>query len=171
MYRETLMNQWQNLCCDFAGEYELLRNQRDAVTAFNRWYEARIHRWGSITYSEGILLEQEKNPNFTKELQLILKSFRFHDVELKNKKPFGTGIVAGTVAGIIAGGVLMAFHVGQMKAIASGCVLFVTMAVTFQKKNTDDEKQNQKHMKDEYLQQLMDYQDKLEAVCDKYQVN
>lgn len=170
MYREILMDQWKNLYCDFAGEYELLQNQGNAATAFNRWYEARVYRWSSVTYSEGILLEQENNPAFSKELQSVLKSFRFHDVASAIEKPIWMGVAIGIAAGIFIGGVLMLFHGGRIKAIVSAIVLFVVIIVAFQKKNTDGKVQEQKRVKDGYIQQLRDYQNKLVAVCDKYKV-
>lgn len=169
MYREVLMDQWKNLYCDFDGEYEILRYRGNEVTAFNRWYEARVHRWSSITYSEGILLEQENNADFSKELQSVLNSFRFHDVDFGDVKPNWKGIVAAIAIGIIVTGLLMMLHIGQMKSIVSGGVLFVVIAVTLQRKRMEYEKYRQKCLKDGYIQQLKDYQDKLAAVCDKYQ--
>lgn len=168
MYRETLMNQWKNLYSDFAGEYDILKNQGNATAAFNRWYEARVHRWSSITYSEGILLEQENNPSFSKELQSVLKNFRFTDVPPVKEGQLWIGAAAGVAAGVIAGRVLMLLHWGKMKAIISGIVLLIVIIAAFAKSNADKRVQEQKRMKDEYVQQLKDYQGQLLIVCDKF---
>lgn len=168
MYRETLMNQWKNLYSDFAGEYDILKNQGNATAAFNRWYEARVHRWSSITYSEGILLEQENNPSFSKELQSVLKNFRFIDVPAIEEKPLWIGIAVGAVAGVIAGRVLMMLHWGKMKAIVSGIVLLIVIIAAFAKSNADKKMHEHKRIKDEYVQQLKDYQNQILIVCDKY---
>lgn len=169
MYREILMNQWKNLYSDFAGEYDILKNQGNATAAFNRWYEARIHRWNSITYSEGILLEQENNPSFSKELQSVLKNFRFTDVPPVKEGKLWIGITIGVTAGIIVGRVLILLHWEKMKAIISGIVLLIAIIAAFAKSNADKKIQEQKRMKDKYVQQLKDYQNQILIVCDKYQ--
>lgn len=170
MYRETLIDQWKSLYSDFAGEYELLRNQGEAAAAFNRWYEARIHRWSSITYSEGILLDQENNPAFSADLRSALKAFRFHKVEPAGEKPLWMGMAAGLAAGVIVGGLLMLFHWGKIKAIISGIVMLVVIVTAFSRKNADFEKQEQKRVKESYIQQLKDYQKELIAVCGQHQM-
>lgn len=169
MYRETLMNQWKNLYSDFAGEYDILKNHGNATAAFNRWYEARVHRWSSITYSEGILLEQENNSSFSKELQSVLKNFRFTDVPPMKEGPLWLGIAVGVAAGVIAGRVLMLLHWGKMKAIISGIALLIVIIAAFAKSNADKRNQEQKRIKEEYVQQLKDYQNQILIVCDKYQ--
>ncbi len=170
MYRETLMDQWKNLYSDFAGEYDLLKNQGEAAAAFNRWYEARVHRWSSMTYSEGILLDQEDNPAFSTRLRSVLKAFRFHKVEPAGEKPFWMGMAAGAAAGVLAGGVLMLLHWGKFKAILSGIVIFVVIATAFSRRNADFAKQEQARVRENYIQQLKDYQKELIAVCDQYQM-
>lgn len=170
MYRETLMDQWKNVYSDFAGEYEILQHQGEATAAFNRWYEARVHRWSSMTYSEGILLEQENNPEFSAGLRSVLKSFRFSKVEAGQEKPSWPGIAAGVAAGILVGGILMLLHWGRIKAIISGAVMLVVVVAAFSRKNADDAKQEQKRVRESYIRQLKDYQRELIAVCDQYQV-
>lgn len=58
MYRETLTGQWKNLSGDFAQEYDRLLAKGEAPGCFAGWYETRIHRWQSVAYPEGIILEQ-----------------------------------------------------------------------------------------------------------------
>lgn len=58
MYRETLTGQWKNLSGDFAQEYDRLLTKGEAPGCFAGWYETRIHRWQSVAYPEGIILEQ-----------------------------------------------------------------------------------------------------------------
>lgn len=171
MYRETLIDQWKNLYSDFAGEYERLQHQGDATAAFNRWYEARVHRWNSITYSEGILLEQENNPAFSTNLRLVLQNFRFHSVKPQTGQPVWIGIAASALGGGIATGTLLLFHWGEIKAIISGAALFVVIAAAFSKKNADSKKLEQKRVKEAYIQQLKDYQSELIAICNKYDMN
>ena len=58
MYKDTLKGQWKNLYSDFAQEYDRLLTQGTAPGCFAQWYETRIHRWQSVAYPEGIILEQ-----------------------------------------------------------------------------------------------------------------
>ena len=115
MYRETLIGQWVNLYNDFAHDFELLQHQEKAPDNFNRWYKTRIHRWKSITYSEGILLEQVNNAEFTERLLAEMEKFCFQPVEPEKEKPAWTGIAAGAAAGAAAGGVLSFLHWGGQK--------------------------------------------------------
>lgn len=170
MYRETLIAQWNNLYSDFAGEYETLRKHENVIASFNRWYEARIHRWNSITYSEGIILEQENNPDFCDELKGVLKKFRFTKVEASDSSPKWIGIVAGLIGGGLAGGVLALLHWGIVRTVISGVIVFIMIAIGFSKKNTDTEKKEAARVKEAYIQQLKDYQKTLIAVCDKYKM-
>ena len=104
MYQKVLIDQWKNLYSDFAEEYELLQSQGDAVTAFNRWYEARVHRWSSVAYSEGIILEQENKPDFSEELQHVIKKFQFNKVEADGETSLWMGTVAGVALGTLGTG-------------------------------------------------------------------
>lgn len=170
MYREALIDQWNNLYSDFAGEYETIKKQENMIASFNRWYEARIHRWNSIAYSEGIILEQEKNPDFSDELKTVLRSFRFTEVEASDAFPKWIGIAAGLIGGGIAGGALALLHWGIARSVLSGGIVFIIIAVGFSKKNADTEKKEAERVKEAYIRQLMDYQKALIAVCDKYKL-
>ena len=57
-----------------------------------------------------------------------------------------------------------------IRIIVGGIMLFIFTEALFLKKNTDHKKQEQKRVKEEYMQQLKKYQDELTAVCEKYQV-
>ncbi len=170
MYRETLMAQWNNLYSDFAGEYEILKKQENVTASFNHWYEARVHRWNSITYPEGIILEQLNKPDFSRELKKAFKGFKFEEVKPAEEKPLWMGIAAGIAAGVLAGGILTLLHWGKTEVIISGVVLLAAVIVVFFKKNADDGRQEEKRVKEEYIQQLRDYQKELIAVCNRYQM-
>lgn len=168
MYREIIIDQWKNLYSDFAKEYEILRNRGNETASFNRWYEARIHRWNSITYSEGIILEQENNPDFSRELLKVLKGFKFRNVEPEKEKPMWIGIVAGVIAGVAVSAILTFLGWGKIKAVISGAVLLVVIIAAFSKENADYKNQEDKRVKEEYIQQLRGHQKEIIAVCDKY---
>ena len=171
MYRDTLSNQWKNLYSDFAGEYDTLVKQMNEPICFNRWYEARIHRWNSITFPEGIILEQENNRDFANELKLTLDKFSFNKVESAKTKSIWFGIVIGIAFGLIVGGVLYLLPLDLLfwRIIISGIISAVMVSAVFIKKHNVTKKQEKKRVKDAYIRQLEEYEKELIAVCDKYQ--
>lgn len=171
MYSETLMNQWTNLYSDFAGEYEEIKKQGNEPYGFNRWYEARIHRWSSIAYSEGMILEQEKKPDFSNELIQVMKNFSFKKVESTNESKVWIGIIIGIVVGGLTGGILGMIHWGIIKSVLSGIILFAVIAASYSKKCADDKRKEDSRVKKEYIQQLREYQRNLMDVCTKYNVD
>lgn len=171
MYRETLMNQWANLYSDFDHDFELLQNQGKAPDCFNRWYATRLHRWSSITYSEGILLEQENNPEFAHHLKNTMGNFRFQFVTPAKKIPVWPGIAVGAAVGAAASAILMLVHWGAIKSVIGGIVLCMVIASGSFRSNAAFRKKEKNREKNEYVGQLKDYKKKLIAVCDKYRIN
>lgn len=170
MYRETLLEQWKNLYSDFDNEFELLQRNGAAPECFDRWYEARVHRWCSITYSEGILLEEMNRPEFADELLNVMRSFRFHPVNPAGERPVRTGIAAGAAAGIAVWGILTLLHWGAARALISGITICaVTVSAVF-RSNAAFRKEEQIRVRKAYVEQLKDYQQALTDVCDHYRI-
>lgn len=168
MYWEILQSQWKNLYSEFAAEYERLNVQLDETAAFNHWYEAKIHRWNSVVYTEGIILEQQNNDLFSKEIKEAMENFQFKKVEKQNLQINWIGLVVGTVVCLCAGKILTVLNWGKFRAIISGLVLWAVIVSAIFQNNSKMKKEEERRIKAEYIQQLKDYQKQLEAVCDKF---
>ena len=170
MYQDALIEQWDNLCGDFAGEFDFLSKQGNAVASFNRWYEARAHRWSSGTYAEGIILSQLQKPDFAERLRNTINRFRFSEVPPAGRKALWFGVPAGLLAGIMCGGVLFFLHWSAVRSIISGIVVVVVVSGAFYKKNEAFNNKEQHNIKDAYMRQLTDYRSELLAICHQFHV-
>ena len=81
MYQDTLKNQWENLCADFEKDFDITITKGKIPVCFNEWYKVRAYRWRSFTYSEGIILEQNTDPEFAEKLLELIESFSFKSVD------------------------------------------------------------------------------------------
>lgn len=169
MYQDALSNQWRNLYSDFSAEYETLSKQPNSVSAFNRWYEARVHRWSSIAYQEGVILDEEKNPEFAEELRRQMQAFKFRAVA-SGKVPRSTGqdaLISGGCGGLIGVGML-ALQFGMIKSIITGGISIAALMVALSRNRANSQHQEEQRVKDNYTQQLKDYLPSLIGVCEKY---
>lgn len=171
MYRETFIGQWINLCSDFDHDFELLQHQGEAPESFNRWYKTRVHRWKSITYSEGILLEQVNNAEFAERLRTEMEKFCFQLVEPEKEKSAWTGIAAGAAAGAAAGGILAFLHWGAAKVVISGIALFAVTAAGSLQSNAACRKEEQKRVREGYIGQLKSYEGTLLELFNQYNIS
>ncbi|MDO5132792.1 MAG: hypothetical protein Q4D81_07400 [Eubacteriales bacterium] len=170
MYQEALTEQWDNLCSDFASEFNFLSKQGNATDSFNRWYEARIHRWSSVSYAEGIILSQLNNNDFAEQLIVAMKRFRFNEASSAESKGLWSGIPIGIMAGILCGGALSFFHWSTIRSIISGIVVAIVISGSLYKKNEVFNKKQQGNIKEAYIRQLADYRSDLLSVCKQFNV-
>lgn len=170
MYQDALIEQWDNLCGDFAGEFDFLSKQGNAVASFNRWYEARVHRWSSGSYAEGMILSQLKKTDFAERLRYTINCFKFSEVPPAGRKTLWSGVPVGFLAGIMCGGVLFLLHWGVVRSLISGIVALVVVSGAFYKKNDAFNKKEQIKIKDAYMRQLTDYRNELLAICNQFHV-
>lgn len=171
MYRDTLIEHWRNLYSDFAQEYDRLKAWGNEPNCFERWYETRIHRWQSVAYPEGMILEQVDNSEFAQELTDVMKAFRFEYIEPKAAKPIWYGIVLGLAAGIVSAVFLALLHWETVRIILSGIVVFIVAALGFVRSEESAKNNELKRVKEAYIDQLKEYSEKLTAVCDKFEVD
>lgn len=171
MYKETLNAQWKNLYSDFAQEYDLLKTKGNEPGCFDRWYEARIHRWQSVAYPEGMILEQTGLADFARELTDVMKRFRFQYVESRQGRPVWWGIVLGLAAGVAAAVVLKLLHWSTVRVILSGIVVCIVAVLGFVRAEEAAKESECKRVKEEYVGQLKAYEKELTAVCDKFEVD
>ena len=170
MYQETLIDQWDNLCVDFTAEFEFLHKQGNATASFNRWYEARIHRWSSSVYAEGKILSQLQKQDFAQRLIAEMKRFHFSEVPPANRKAVWSGIPVGLLAGAVCGGALFFLHWSMIRCILSGVVVLAVISGAFYKKNEAFNKLGQDNVKNAYIRQLTDYKNELLAVCRQFHI-
>lgn len=176
-YREQLKGQWENLCADFAGNFETLLTQGEAPGCFIQWYEARIHRWRSASYPEGIMLEQKANPEFARHLTAAMEDFEFKRVESAGRKSFWPGIILGVAAGLAAT-FCMRYYVfdaaasGLWSWLGSGlfgAFLFAACSVRSFRRSARINREEDERVKSAYVGQLRDYMEKLLLVCKNYE--
>lgn len=170
MYQKMLIDQWDNLCADFAGEFEFLCKQENVIASFSRWYETRIHRWNSSVYAEGIILSQLQKQDFAERLTGAMKHFRFQEVPSANGKSVWVGIPIGLLAGAVCGGVMSFLHWSIIRSIINGIIVFVVVSGAFYKKNESFNHKAQDDVKKAYIQQLADYRSELLAICKQFHI-
>lgn len=170
MYQETLEAQWQNLCSDFALEYERLTAQGKGIAAFAAWYETRIHRWESVAYPEGIILGQTENEALSQALTDAMKAFRFADVEPQAVRPLWQGIAAALAAGLASSGLIALLHWPAWRVILSGMVVCGVVFSAFWKTRQSDCEKEARRVKEAYVGQLRDYGTELQAICQENEV-
>lgn len=169
MYKDTLTAQWQNLYSDFAQEYDRLKEHGKEPACFDRWYETRIHRWQSVAYPEGIILEQANRDDFSQKLIETLKAFRFSSVETKPMRPIWQGIALALAAGAASAAFLLLLRWEIVRVIISGIVVCVVAGLGFAKSEDTARKNESNRVKEAYVGQLKDYLDKLTEVCDQFE--
>lgn len=170
MYRETLKDQWKNLYCDFESEYDVVSKQGEKPSCLNRWYSARSHRWSSVTYAEGIILEQEKKPEFAQALQNAINSFQFKKEAPAKEKSAPAYCGIGAAVGVLAGVISYFFHVGLFKSIISGLVVCVVAIAALLRHAATYNESEIKREKQAYVAQLKDYVNALQKVCEQYNI-
>lgn len=170
MYSETLKAQWKNLYCDFESEYDVVSMQGEKPSCLNRWYTARCHRWSSVTYAEGIILEQEKNPEFAQALKDAINNFQFKKVEPAQEKSVPAYCGIGVAAGVLVGVASHFFHAGLLKAILSGTVICAVAIAALLRYVSGYNESELKREKQAYVTQLRDYADTLQKVCEQYKI-
>lgn len=168
MYTNTLKGQWENLCADFSQEFDRLKSQGNIPSSLNSWYNVRIHRWNSIAYSEGIILGQQDNPDFSRELLDAIGRFTFRRIDQPKAKSSLLGIITGA---FIAIGAYVAVRYllgwGAVKSLVTGAAAFAVCTAGAMRSSSDggnNERQG-------YISQLEGYWPELEAVCEKFGVS
>jgi len=171
MYRPILENQWRSLCGDFAQEYQRLSSGGDILKSFDDWYATRIRRWGSAGYSEGLILDQQENEAFSRDLRKAMAEFHFNRVDSAPAKPVWVGPAVGIGTGLVAGLGLAFLKWGTVKSAISGIVLCGVVTVALMKKTEADQKADQDRVRNSYKGQVEAHLQKLMAVCDQYKVD
>lgn len=171
MYREALIDQWINLYSDFSQNYDMLKIQGKEPDVYNQWYMTRIHRWNSVSYSEGIMLDQLNQPDFSRELRAVLKEFCFQTVETSGESPVWRGPLIGLAVGVAAAVGMKVLQWGTLRASISGIILFAVVTVAFQNSAATSRKQEQERIKNGYVEQLKNYENILKKICEKYGVH
>lgn len=170
MYQDMLKNQWENLCADFAKNFDLIITKGNIPDCLNEWYKTRAYRWRSITYSEGVILEQNANPEFAEKLLELIESFSFKSVESAPKKSFLPQIAIGVILGIVIALLSKLCFFDTVKSYLLGFALCV-MFCFFEYKRASTFNQNEsQRVKSEYVNQLKDYYLKhLIKLCKSYE--
>lgn len=169
MYQDTLKEHWKNLYSDFAQEYDRLKMKGKEPDCFDDWYHTRIHRFQSVAYPEGIILEQVGNAEFLQALTDTMKEFRFELVEPQEGKPLWQGILLGIAAGGASALLLLLLHWETVRLILSGIVVFVVVFLGFWRSEQAAKLAEQKRVKETYVGQLRDYWEKLSDVCGAFE--
>ena len=169
MYIKTLKGQWENLCSDFYQEFDLLKLRGDSAASFNSWYSVRIHRWNSVAYSEGIILDQQNNSQLSSAILSSLGEFRFRHVDAPRQKSAWTGIIEGAFIGLFTA-LLIKYLLDWrlLSTILAGLVVFIMSAVSIFMLLSNSSGAIDEKLKQEYISQLEDYWPKLESVCKKF---
>lgn len=168
-YKETFSQQWRNLYSDFAQEYERLLTKGKAPGCFREWYETRIHRWRSVVYPEGMILDQEKNPEMTKALSDAMRDFHFEKVEPAPEKPLWQPFAVGLTAGIVSGVLMALLRWSPLRSVLSGAVVAIVVISGYLKSRSLARDAERVRVRQAYADQLKDYLPKLTAVCDSFQ--
>lgn len=171
MYQDTLKEHWKNLYSDFAQEYDRLKMKGKQPDCFDDWYTTRIHRFQSVAYPEGIILEQVDNAELSQALTDTMKDFRFELVEPQEGKPIWQGIVLGLAAGGVSALVLLLLHWETVRLILSGIVVFIVVLLGFWRSEQAAGLSEQKRVKEAYVGQLKEYWQKLSDVCDQFEAD
>ena len=169
MYSDTLKEQWRNLYSDFAQEYDRLTLKGDAPACFRQWYETRLHRWQSVAYPEGIILEQTGDAALSRELTDAMRNFAFSPVKPQPVRPMWLSAALGLIAASFSSALLLLFHWNPIRIVISGIVVFIVTALGVARSVTSAREAEAKRVRDAYVAQLRDYLGTLTAVCDKYE--
>ena len=169
MYTKTLKSQWKNLCSDFYQEFELLNLKGNDAASFNSWYSVRIHRWNSIAYSEGIILDQQNNPQLSSAILASLANFKFRHVDKPKTKSAWSGIAVGGAAGVVtAFAVNYFFDWKTFSTVIAGAAAFMVCAASAVGLSSGSSRDEDEKLRQEYLSQLESYWGELEKVCRKF---
>lgn len=169
MYSETFSSQWQNLCCDFAQEYDRLTSKGGAPGCFAGWYETRLHRWQSVAYPEGIILRQTGSEELRQELTEAMRQFAFVPEVPRPTRSMWSAFVVGLAAAAASSAVLWLFHWNTLRILISAAVVFVVGVVSMSRSVGAQREQEAARVRDAYVGQLRDYLPALDAICRKYQ--
>lgn len=170
MYINTLKSQWENLCDDFYQDFDIIMLKGNNAASLNSWYSVRIHRWNSVAYSEGIILEQQNNPQLANAILASLQNFSFRNVDAPKAKSSWPGLIASAAVGV--GATLAAkffFDWKLFTAILTGAAAFTVCAVPALRLLSGSDSNSNENIKQEYLSQLRAYWGKLEAACRKFE--
>ena len=170
IYQDTLKNQWENLCADFEKDFDITITKGNIPACLNEWYKVRAYRWRSLTYSEGIILEQNTSSEFAEKLLELIESFSFKSVESTQKKSFLPKIAIGVILGIVIALLSKLCFFDTVKSYLLGsalCVMFCFF--TYKRASTFNQNENQR-VKSEYVKQLKDhYLKHLLKLCKSYE--
>ena len=177
MYQDTLKNQWENLCADFAKNFDLIITKGNIPDCLNEWYKARAYRWRSITYSEGVILEQNTSPEFAEKLVELIEDFRFKYIEPAQKKSFLPKIALSAALGVVVAVVSKFYFYDALNAAGNwlkpcltGAALFVVFDVWAYRHVSNFNQDNDKQIKSGYIDQLKNfYQKHLLTFCESYE--
>lgn len=171
MYLKALKGQWKNLCSDFYQDFDILKLNSNDTASFNSWYSTRIHRWNSVAYAEGIILDQQNNPQLSSAILASLGNFRFRCVDKPKEKSAWSGIIASAVAGAFAAFAVRYFlDWKSVGTILTGAMAFIVCAVSALRLSSGSGRDSDDKLRQEYLSQLEGYWSELETVCRKFDV-
>ena len=169
MYTQTLKGQWRDLCSDFYQKFDTIMLRGNDAASLNTWYSVRVHRWNSVAYSEGIILDQQNNPELSKAVLDALGGFRFRQTDKPRAKSAWPGLIAGAAAGVGAAFAVKHFlDWGSIRTTLTGALAFIACAVSAVRLSSGSAKDADEKLRREYLSQLEDYWGELEAVCRKF---
>lgn len=172
MYQDKLKTYWNNLCGDFSAEYSRLRLQKSVPAVLNEWYQTRIHRWNSVVYAEGITLDQQNDPEFTRDLNAVLRKFSFMAVEEKDPAPSWLSLPAGLAAGT---GITLASRLLLQRSLlistAAGALIALAAGAGISKSVSDAARKESDRIRNAYAAQLRGWEEELLRVCREHRID
>lgn len=169
-YKNKFESQWNNLRADFAAKIEKTPVELLSPKELNSWLQARTHRWSSVVEMEGLILDQEDNPELSSELRSALGSVSVEQVNAgKAPSPIlhiGVGAVIAAVFAVVSKVLL---DRGTMMAVVLAVLTVAAAICEYTIFSSSKKKELEKALRSGYVKQLDEYKRELLSICDKYE--
>ncbi len=168
-YKNSFSGQWDSLKVAFKAEMSKLPADAITLKKLGDWYRAYSFRWSSIVETEGLLLGEQKNEQFRRELLNGISDFKFQEIKGIKKPSFVVKLLIAIAVAIVIGLVLhFALKAKVWIIIVQAVVCLLASLVSYASSLDKYEKNSVNHLVEGYAKQLEEYKNTLIVICDKY---
>lgn len=171
-YRSILTAQWQDVCTSFERDYNGLALRGELPKQLNEWYSVKCHRWSSVVYAEGQILDQVGNDAFAKTLRKALADFKFKKVVSNEANHQRTAPLIGlSVAVIVAVMAFFGLHWILWKTVLIAVLTLLGVTIPLQERTKRNIKNDEVRIKQDYMNQLLAQKETLLLLCEEFNID
>lgn len=169
-YSEIFVMQWKTFCNDFKINAARRKDAGLKADKLDEWYALNIRRWESSIETEGSILEQQNNREFTDKFLAQLKAFRFVEAQTRTDNKLVIGGCVTVLAGLAVS--VLEYLVLPIPPMFRFLIAIVVIAASVLnalqgiQKSKDAEYER---IRKEFLKQLTEHGDKLASLCRSYE--